>query len=489
VKVKEINEAIERQIVTYSITSTKYVREVHRVLEPSLMKSTYARTVIGWCLEYYKEYKEAPGKHIQDIYRKNMSLIRDEDDTELISEFLLRLSKEYEAGDVRGDRDNIPFLAADAVLYLRMRALEKLKDALENSALERDPVKGEQAVSNFKRVETPRDRGISLLEDTTEVTSAFLEEEDRLFRFPGCLGKEIGDLSRSDVIAFMAAAKRGKSWWEWYTSQLALYYGYRVVLFNLEMSDNQYIRRGWTSLVGMPRRRHETQKVRKVDFPVFYKASEESELWEVRVESREYKTVDLSTIKLRQKNFRRQFRSGGIRICTFPAYSATIDTIRASLDNLLYYDEFVPDVIVVDYADLIAPSGNYRGEYRHQLDEIWKSLRRIAQERNALLVTATQSGRDSFNQDAKEKDVAEDIRKIAHVAKLIAINQSRKEREYGMCRVQQLVERDDRHLSRQVTVLQCLDIGQVCLDSRLTKEVETIEDDEEQSSTRKRRKR
>jgi len=470
-KVKEIDASIERQIVTQAITSTKFLREVSLVLKPLYMKSSYAKIVLSWVLEYWRVYKEAPGKHIQDLYKKNASTIRDEDDTELISEFLLRLSKDYENNDVHPERDNTPFLVDNAVQYLKLRALEGLKDQIDESLLQKNPLKGEQAISNFSRVETPRDKGVSLLDDSAQVASAFLEEEDVLFRFPGILGTSVGlgAFCRGDLIAFLAAPKKGKSWWEWYVGQLALYHGFRVALINLEMTHNQYIRRTWVSLVGQPRRRRETQRVRSVMFPTFYREGEEDK-WEVRVEERDYETIDLSSVKKLQSNFRRQFRAGQVRIFTFPAYSATVESIEATLDNLYYYDGFLPDVIIVDYADLIVPSRMY-GEYRHQLDEIWKRLRGMAQKRNSLTVTATQAGRAAFTQDASEKDVAEDIRKIAHVGKLISINQTKEEREKGVCRIQQLIERDDRIGGRKIVVLQCLDLGQVCLDSRLESDV------------------
>ena len=53
-------------------------------------------------------------------------------------------------------------------------------------------------------------------------------------------------------------------------------------------------------------------------------------------------------------------------------------------------DGFVPDLIVVDYADLIVPES--RGEFRHQQNEIWKGLRRLSQEKGEpLVITASQS--------------------------------------------------------------------------------------------------
>lgn len=469
-KSKEVDASIERQIIMYSIVSTRFLRDISIVLKPEYMESSYARIVLKWVLEYYNEYREAPKKHIQELYQKNSFQISDEEDTELIAEFLLRLSNEYKDGEISEEKENIDFIIKNAIIYLKLQSVKRLKDSLEVCLLNKDAVKAEQAIANFRRLETPRDKGVSMFEDTVEVTTAFLEEEDTLFKFPGVLGDEIGTFSRGDLIAYLAAAKRGKSWWEWYTAQMATYHGFRAVFFNLEMTKNQVVRRAWTSLTGMPRRKSENQVKRTIEVPYFTREGEEGP-WSIEVKEKEYPTIDLSKVAAKQKAFRRQFRSGNIRVFSFPAYSATVNDIKAHLDNLYYYDEFAPDVIVIDYADLIVPSSNYRGEYRQQLDEIWKSLRRIAQERNALVVTASQAGRAAFDADAAEKDIAEDIRKIAHVSKLISINQTKAERDLGVVRIQQLVERDDKIGGRKVVVLQCLDLGQVCLDSRLQKDV------------------
>jgi spore coat polysaccharide biosynthesis protein SpsF (cytidylyltransferase family) len=55
-------------------------------------------------------------------------------------------------------------------------------------------------------------------------------------------------------------------------------------------------------------------------------------------------------------------------------------------------DDFVPNVIVVDYADILAPE-NLKLEGREKHDETWKMLKNLASSRNCLVITATQSNR------------------------------------------------------------------------------------------------
>jgi hypothetical protein len=128
--------------------------------------------------------------------------------------------------------------------------------------------------------------------------------------------------------------------------------------------------------------------------------------------------------------------------------------------------------VVIDYADILVCERGFKGEYRNQLDNIWSSLRKMAMERNCLVVTASQTAKDTFGKDVRAESAAEDIRKIAHITCGLGLNQTKFEGEKGIMRVSQAVIREDRPCFDQAVVLQCLDIGRPCLDSRMRKEVD-----------------
>lgn len=472
-KAERIEMNQERDLLMRMVTSTEFLRAILPVVKTDYFKSSYARLVAGWVLEYWDQYKTAPGPNIQTIYQRKINELGDDEETQDVLEtFLVRLSKDYVKGP---EQLNIPFLVGEAESYLKLRSLEELRDRLDVAIVEKNLLEGEQLIANFKRVETSGTQGTSILKDAARVAAAFLEEDEVLFKLPGAVGEVLGNFSRQDLVAFLAASKRGKSWWAMYCAQIAMNYGWKVVYFNLEMADNQPIRRFWHMLMGQPRK---TQEVTIPYFTESDNSSNDKPRWtiETKVETRE--GLDLSQIKTVQKNLRKRSRAGNIRIYSVPAYSATIEDLNAMLDNLTYFDEYIPDVIVVDQADLVAPSKLFKGEYRHMLDDIWKKLRRMAQERNALVITPTQAGRPAFKGDAGEADIAEDIRKITHVAKMVAINQSKKDRQKGVVRLQMLAERDGKMTSEQVVCLQSLDIGRVHLDSRMISSVDQIKDDD-----------
>jgi replicative DNA helicase len=241
--------------------------------------------------------------------------------------------------------------------------------------------------------------------------------------------------------------------------------GNKVLFITLEMPINQMMRRIWTSLMGRPKR------TKEISIPFFYKDNEDDEQWRIDwlKEEREGFKPELDTIHEWRAVYKKYFHSGDIKLASMPAKSVTVKEVINYIDNLEYFENWIPDVVVIDYADLIG--SRLKGEVRHQLDDIWSNLRRFALERNICIVTASQSGRASANADATEETIAEDIRKIAHVTKMIAINGTKEERAAGLRRLAMLAERDDSMVFDHVYVTNCLDIGRFALDSRFKKDV------------------
>lgn len=456
-KTKKIDLSPERKIITNMIVSTQFCKEIIPILKPENLKVSYCREVVNWIIEYYQKYQEAPGKTIQDIYRSKRKAIEDEEDTDSIAEFLSALSKDYE------QKVNVDYTIEQAVKYLKIRSLEILKELLDYSIINGDPVKGENFISQFKRVEKGLGEGVSILRDTGEVIDAFFEEEESLFQFPGALGKVAGKMGRGDFLAFLAPMKRGKTWYLWYSAETAMAYGNRVLFFSLEMTKKQIIRRGWMGLSGSPR--HEEE----VKIPYFEK---EEDQFEIKHRTEKRKGIDISKVGDFQKRLRRRYRKGDVKIIALPSKSVTVEDLRSYIENLDYYENYIPDVIIIDYADLLKSGDNsIKGDYRHVLDNIWSNLRRMAQERNALVITASQAGKITFKNDVKEGDWAEDIRKMGHITCGLALNQTKKEAEEGIMRVSQIAIREGKQEFDQAVVLQCLSIGKPYLDSKLKKDV------------------
>jgi replicative DNA helicase len=191
------------------------------------------------------------------------------------------------------------------------------------------------------------------------------------------------------------------------------------------MTQNQIIRRLWESFAGRPKEDREIILPKFIQLPI--DMQEDEKLWGIRfdTEFREGFPRDRDLIEQEMVRLKRYLKRGRLKLITLPARSATTKDINNHLTNLMIYEDFIPDVIIIDYADLLSPG--IRQEHRHQLDDIWAELRKMAIEWDSCLITVSQSNRGSANSDLSEESIAEDIRKIAHVTKMIGINQTRKE--------------------------------------------------------------
>ena len=113
---------------------------------------------------------------------------------------------------------------------------------------------------------------------------------------------------------------------------------------------------------------------------------------------------------------------------------------------------WIPDVVVADYADLLAPEPFTKNqEYRHQVNESWKIMRRVSQNHHLLFVTATQAAASSYASSVIRKtDFSEDKRKNAHVTGMLGINQTTEEKKLGIYRLNWVFLRDGAWTDTQV---------------------------------------
>ena len=86
---------------------------------------------------------------------------------------------------------------------------------------------------------------------------------------------------------------------------------------------------------------------------------------------------------------------GQLIIKEYPTKSASTSTIKSHLEKLRKRS-IEPDMIIVDYADLLKPTKS-SSEKRHELENIYEELRAIAQVHNCPVWTASQTNRSGLN--------------------------------------------------------------------------------------------
>lgn len=134
--------------------------------------------------------------------------------------------------------------------------------------------------------------------------------------------------------------------------------------------------------------------------------------------------------------------------------SFTVADLDNYLDRLEIMEDFVPDLVAVDYLDEMRPSADDRRvEKRHQHSGIARDLTGLAKDRQVAVVTETQTNRNAVNKEkVTEKDIGEDYGKIKIADVNYAICQTEKEYNSLQARLRILKNRDGRGKGKEVHV-------------------------------------
>lgn len=125
---------------------------------------------------------------------------------------------------------------------------------------------------------------------------------------------------------------------------------------------------------------------------------------------------------------------GKLKIHEYPSGTFSPNQLRALLDRYEAKGESF-DLVVVDYADIMAPNFRYNDTIENS-KSVYIDLRAIAQEKNVAMLTATQTNREGFKATvAKAEHVAEDFNKVRTVDLMISINITDEERSKGEARL------------------------------------------------------
>lgn len=138
----------------------------------------------------------------------------------------------------------------------------------------------------------------------------------------------------------------------------------------------------------------------------------------------------------------RKLVTGRIRLIGGPRKMTTQD-IEAAIERL-DAEDFHPDIIIDDYADLVAAPRHY-SERRYELSAIYEWFRQLGGKWGIPVWTASQATRGSYSKELiTMADIAEDIGKASIADVIISICQTREEAELDRCRLFMAKVRDGK---------------------------------------------
>jgi len=444
---KTIDGSVERKLLTGMVISTPFLDEAIAFYDPDLIETKHVRIVAEWCAQYYQRYTKAPGIHIKDIYDSHidqMELV----EKELIGDLLSSLSEEYE----RADKINVTYLLDQAEKYFKMQSLTRLYKEGKGLLFRGKVIEAEGLLSEYKRIGRSSSLGANPFTDAEEMMEAFESEAIPLFTFPGQLGWMLNEeFNRDKFLAFTGPEKRGKTWWCNEVAIRAAMARCNVALFQIgDMSRKQIMARLAIRLCGRSNRERYCGEHK-------CPAPNNSGIGCSYITVPAVKPLTWRDAWKTGHRFLGRTKGRDFRLSVHSSDQLSVTGLKLILDNWDTFDNFIPDVIVIDYADNLAPEDR-REEYRHQINRTWKLLRGLSQERHCLVVTATQASADSYDQATiSMKHFSENKLKNAHVTSMVGLNQTLDEKQARLMRLNMIIQREGEFYANQsVTVAQDL---------------------------------
>lgn len=499
---RNVSSAIEKRILTALIVSTQFNYEIDHLINFDYFTNSFIKTVARWCVDFFDTYEQAPFDHIQDIFEGRKPELKEED-IELINTLLTDISKKYELDSGL----NVEYSVAQALEFFRLRQLQMTSSNIDILLARNDIDAAEEQINDYTKIAKITSGWINPFD--IENTESVFRSTEGMFKFPGPLGDFLGEFDRGWLVGIAAGFKRGKSWAMQEVAVAAMQQRLKVAFFSLEMYKDSSNERFYKRLLGADseeggiaiypcfdcgrnqdgscKKEERTNRTTllvsgtkpkfstKLKYTVctYCRTSKNDKdrgefqvaWWKEAIDRPAFNKTNVQThIEAISKIYENNYR-----FKNYPRFSANTSDIMRDLDILERSEGFVPDVIIVDYADILKPEAIGGSVDVSNLDDTWKSLSRLAGERRALVVTASQLTRAGIDKkQVKSADMALWIGKLGHVDVFYTLNQVPEEKEDGVMRVGLMAHRyADFNENANCLILQKLSHGQACLDSEI----------------------
>ena len=396
-------------------------------------------------------------------------------------------------------QDHLPDLFSDKIEGVNQREATLYTDIIESIHTAKDNINAEYVMSQletFIRRQSLRSVAIELAKELQRDTEDSLDKADALIASVGKTnlsvfdpGTRLSDKKRAlkfldtSIAAFPTGIpdldKRGfgpvrkelwlgigntgagKTWLLIQLAKMALVHRHNVLHVTLEQSEERATQRYMQALFSISKRNESLliSKFKRDDL------GRPNGLDEIRIKP----SFALDDPNIRRKLESRIDKFGhrllhNIFVKEFPTGALTLGHLQAYIDNLEASERFTPDIIVVDYPDLMRLDAD---NYRLAVDTVYKGLRGLAVSRNAAMVVVSQSHRSAAKAKLVGADnVAEAYSKIAHADTVVTYSQSKHEHQLGLARLHVAKGRND---SDKITIVitQQYGVGGFVMDSAL----------------------
>jgi hypothetical protein len=354
----------QNKVLAVLMKDRVYLQQIHDIIDPKYFSSESAQWIAKTLLEYFNQYKAPP---TLEALRVQLDEVTEPIMKTAIVENLKEVVRYADSTDLDFTKDKT----------LEFCKNQKIKGAILQSVQllqvgKYDDIKS--TIDEAMKAGTDRNIGHEYLDD---VAARFVENKRNTIPTPWDVINEImdGGLGSGEMGVFVAPAGIGKSMALVNIAANAVKRGLNVIYYTLELSETYVGARFDSHYTGIP--------------------------------SQDLKFHQEEVMEKIQK------LPGKLIIKYYPTKTATVTMISAHIDKCIMQG-FTPDLILVDYADLLRDTSS-KGAVRNDimLGNIYEDLRGMAGTYQIPVYTASQANRSALEEDIIEADkIAESYSKV-----------------------------------------------------------------------------
>ncbi len=351
------------KVISALLTDKPFLQQVSDIIDPNYFESQANNWIVEKIISYHNTYRNTP---TAEVFKSEIINI----DDNVLRSTVIDALKETEKFKNSSDLDYVKSIVLEFCKNQKMKAaIIESVDLLKSGKY--DLIK--KTVDNALKAGADKDIGH---EYNLDITSRY-EDGARSCASTGWFVIDDimdGGLGNGELGVVVAPAGGGKSWGLVSLAANALKKGMRVIYYTLELNQFYVARRFDAYFTKI----------------AFQNLNEEASQEKIK-----YVVDNLP---------------GELIIKHYPSRTASISTLTSHIEKCISQDK-KPDLIIVDYADLIKPAKST--DKRLELNDIYEDLRGIAGTYNTPIWTASQANRSALEDDVIESGkISESYNKI-----------------------------------------------------------------------------
>jgi len=360
----------QEKIVQALLTDRQWAAQMAEVMDVNYFEYAYLRQMTDKYMGYYRQYKEFPSVDLM------ISYVREGKEANTLDKALFdQMVEVLKNTKLRKDLGDLVHVKNQALSFCRQQGFKKaIMDCVEIAQSEDQYDRAVEIIKKAISAGQAQSPGLSLddidarysetYRNTIHTNICVRDEHWNITDGNSLDSRKIlnGGVGSGELSAVIAPTGVGKSHFLVHVGAQALLQGKNVLHFTFELHERAVGVRYDSHLLGI----------------------DSLECIDRKEQIKEFYTANAG-------------RLGKLRIKYFPTGTATVNTVRQFIDKLAL-DNFRPDLLVVDYAQIMRSTEKYELP-RLELKKIFEELRSLASELDLPIWTASQSNKEGADSD------------------------------------------------------------------------------------------